>query len=452
MGGWSRKTVQSWGRSNRRLLPIAAGVAAIVAVACGGGTGTGVTDETPAVPTRQSAPTATPETSTLLLDDGYRLPDYITSQWTTDFSKHSVPYQEIRSGGPGKDGIRPLDNPTFIDVSEAPGYMRDQEAVISVEINGDARAYPLAILMAHEIVNDEVGGTPVVVTYCPLCNSGIAFSRLLDGRLLDFGTTGNLRFSNLVMWDRQTESWWQQLTGDAIVGELTGKQLEFISVQMVSWGQFRESFPNGRLLSRDTGFARNYDRPSYGGYDREGTRPFLFRGDIDPRLEAVERVVSVEIDGQAIAYPFSLLVRRPVINDTFAGRDLVIFYVGGTLTPFPETNLTPRSSGTGLGSRAIEQLQEKLKLTPEEAFMPQRDVGSAAVYEPFADGRKLTFEARDGRIVDVETGSTWNILGEAVDGELAGKRLKTVRHGNDFWFAWAQFFPETAVFAIADPA
>ncbi len=162
--------------------------------------------------------------------------------------------------------------------------------------------------------------------------------------------------------------------------------------------------------------------------------------------------MAVEFDGQAIAYPFSLLVRQPVINDTFAGRDLVIFYVGGTLTPFPETNLAPKSAGTGLGSRAIQELQEKLKSTPEDDFMPQRAVGSAAVYEPFVDGRKLTFEARDGRIVDVETGSTWNILGEAVDGEFSGKRLEKVLHGNHFWFAWAQFFPETAVYVIADPA
>ena len=451
MGGWSRATALSWGRSNRRLLAVALGVAAIVAAACSGGTGAG--DETPAVPTRQgglAAPTATPEVSTVLLDDDYQLPDFITSQWKTDFSKHSVPFQEIRSGGPGKDGIRPLDSPKFIDVSDAPDYMRDGEAVISLEINGDARAYPLAIMIAHEIVNDEVGGQFVSITYCPLCNSGIVFSRILDGRVLDFGTTGNLRHSDLVMWDRQTESWWQQITGEAIVGELTGKRLEFVSSQIVSWADFAQSFPEGKLLSRDTGFARNYDRPSYGGYDQDGTRPFLFRGDIDPRLEAVERVVSVELDGQAIAYPFSLLVQKPVINDTFAGRDLVVFYVGGTLTPFPETNLAPRSSATGLGSRAIKELQEKLKSTPKEDFLPQREVGSAAVYEPFVDGRKLTFEARAGRIVDVETGSTWNILGEAVDGELSGKRLEQVLHGNHFWFAWAQFFPETAVYAAAD--
>ena len=145
-----------------------------------------------------------------------------TAGWRTDFSRHTVPYSEIMSGGVPRDGIPPLDNPSFVTQDEADDYVEDQEPVVVFEANGEAKAYPLQILTWHEIVNDEVGGLPVSVTYCPLCNSAVAFDRRLDGVVYDFGTSGNLRNSDLVMWDRQTESWWQQLTGEAIVGELAG--------------------------------------------------------------------------------------------------------------------------------------------------------------------------------------------------------------------------------------
>ncbi|MGB6850975.1 MAG: DUF3179 domain-containing (seleno)protein, partial [Thermoanaerobaculia bacterium] len=144
-----------------------------------------------------------------------------TSGWKTDFSRHDLPFSEILSGGVPRDGIPPLDKPEFATVDEAGRWLEDQEPVISFEINGEAKAYPLQILTWHEIVNDVVGGVPVAVTFCPLCNSAIVFDRRLGGVLYDFGVSGNLRSSDLIMWDRQTHSWWQQLTGEAIVGELT---------------------------------------------------------------------------------------------------------------------------------------------------------------------------------------------------------------------------------------
>ena len=164
----------------------------------------------------------------VLLDD--KVPPFLTFGWDTDFSRHSVPYTEIQSGGPGRDGVPPIDNPKYIDVATPPDYMTDADPVISLEINGDARAYPLAILISHEIVNDEVGGVPVSVTYCPLRNTAIVLDRRVNGRVLDFGTSGNLRNSDLVMWDRQTQSWWQQITGEAIVDELTGTKLHCLDI------------------------------------------------------------------------------------------------------------------------------------------------------------------------------------------------------------------------------
>ena len=439
-----------------RLVPLVAVAAGILAVACSDGSDAPEPSERPArseVAATQAVPTpsgetvgppAAPAPSTdppevgrsapkldetspvvserveLLSDEPSR---FLTRGWKTDFSRHSVPFDEIMSGGPPRDGIPPIDNPKYIDVSDSPSYMVANEPVISVEINGDARAFPLAILISHEIVNDEFGGVPVTVTYCPLCNTAIAFDRRVGDRVLDFGTSGNLRKSDLVMWDRQTESWWQQITGEAIVGELTGTKLTFIPAPLVSWSAFRDSFPDGKVLSRDTGFARNYDRPPYNGYDDLGNIPFLFSGNIDDRLQAVERVVTLNVGDVAVAYPFGALEKQPVINDTVNGQDVVIFFAGGTLSAF-----------AGRGNT------------------DNRAVGATAVYEPVVDGEKLIFKVEADVIVDEETGSKWNILGRAVEGPLEGSRLAPVVHANHFWFAWAAFNPATEVRTGAETA
>ncbi|MDX1430352.1 MAG: DUF3179 domain-containing (seleno)protein, partial [Rhodothermales bacterium] len=157
------------------------------------------------------------------------LPEIVSAQgalrgaWKTDWDKRSVNLDEIISGGVPKDGIPPIDRPKFVSPSSASSWVGDREPVILLAIEGDARAYPLQIMTYHEIVNDEVGGEPVTVTFCPLCYSAIVFRRTLDGRVYDFGVSGMLRYSDLIMYDRQTESLWQQILGEAIVGELTGR-------------------------------------------------------------------------------------------------------------------------------------------------------------------------------------------------------------------------------------
>jgi hypothetical protein len=177
-----------------------------------------------------------------------------------------------------------------------------------VQVDGDARAYPLQILTWHEIVNDTVGGLPLTVTFCPLCNTAIAFERTLDGRVLDFGTTGRLRFSNLLMYDRQTESWWQQAGGDAIAGELAGRTLTFYPATIVGWDEFKTAHPEGQVLSRETGFGRSYGRNPYIGYDDINSSPFLFRGpDTPDALPPMARVLTVDLNGAAVAYPYDVL-------------------------------------------------------------------------------------------------------------------------------------------------
>lgn len=360
--------------------------------------------------------TAAIERDTVLFDDP--VPERLTYGWETNFDLHSVPYSEIVSGGPPRDGIPPIDSPVFFIAVDAPDYMRAQEPVIALEIDGVAKAYPLAMLIRHEIVNDVLGGIPVAVTYCPLCNTALVFDRRVGGRVLDFGTSGNVRKSDLVMWDRQTQSWWQQITGEAIVGDLTGTRLKVLAAQILSFSDFRDAHPEGLVLSRETGIypAGTYEVAPYAGYDREGGRPFLFSDEADPRLPPLERVLTIEIAGKAIAYPFSDLKLTPVINDMVGGRDVAVFYTGGTLSPFAGT-----------------------------AAAPKRSVGSTGVFSPVADGLSLTFTVSEGVITDEQTGSAWSILGEALTGPLAGTKLEPIVHGNHFWFAWSAFRPDTAI-------
>src|SRR2546426_2027860 len=254
---------------------------------------------------------------------GQRIP-FDTSEWKTDFTKHSVPFSEIMSGGPPKDGIPAIDTPNFDPVPDADKWVKLREPVILCDHAGKARAYPLQILVWHEIANDTVAGLPVAVTFCPLCNTSIVFDRRLEGRVLHFGTTGKLRFSDLVMYDRQTESWWQQVTGEAIVGELTGKHLTFLASQIISWGMFKLAYAGGKVLNRETGHRRSYGNNPYVGYDDINSSPFLYRGPKDGRLPPMERVVTISLNGEDVAYPFSVMEKVRVVNDTAGGRPIVI--------------------------------------------------------------------------------------------------------------------------------
>lgn len=230
------------------------------------------------------------------------------SAWPqTDFTIHSVPYSDILSGGPPKDGIPSIDNPQFIPVAEVT-TLSDTEPVIGLYVGGEARAYPLQVLTWHEIVNDEIAGVPVTVTYCPLCNSSIVFDRRLGGRVLDFGTTGKLRNSDLVMYDRQTETWWQQFLGEGIIGELTGKSLTMVPSRLESWASFRERTPNGQVLVPNDPAMRDYGRNPYTGYD-SADFPFLYRGEMPEDVNPMVRVVAV--DDQAWTLPL-LRARTPL--------------------------------------------------------------------------------------------------------------------------------------------
>jgi hypothetical protein len=386
-----------------RLLAFVTGLA-LLAVACTGPAEPGSSDSG-----RAAGPTADPS------EDGLRVS---TAGWATDFSRHEVPLDEIIGGGPGKDGIPAIDEPRFLPVDRA-DWLVEREPVIAFGIGDDWRAYPIQILVWHEIVNDEVAGAPVTITFCPLCHTGIAFDRRVGDRVLDFGTTGNLRHSDLVMYDRQTESWWQQATGRAIVGELTGTQLEFLPSQLISWGQFVAAHPDGTVLSRETGHPRDYDRNPYPGYDSVDSDPFLLEDKtlIDGRLSPKVRILGLVIGGEAVAYPFPFLAEEPVVNDEVGGEPIVVVWTDGT--------------ASGLGGPTVAGGEI---------------VGAANAFSRALDGRTLTFEPADGGAMrDIDTGSTWTSEGRATAGELAGSQLELLVADSPFWFAWAVFRPDTRV-------
>jgi hypothetical protein len=222
-------------------------------------------------------------------------PAFWASEWPeTDFETTSVEsWSEIMSGGPPKDGIPAIDDPRMLPLSEAP-FIERSEPVMVLELPGETpRAYPVRYLIWHEIVNDEVGDVPVAVTFCPLCNSGIVFDRRTEAGVLDFGVSGKLRNSDMIMYDRQTESWWQQATGVGIVGELTGVELAMLPGWLEGMGSFRDRNPGGLVMAEPEGFYRDYGRNPYVGYD-SSTRPFLYSGENPPHdIPPLVRVVRV---------------------------------------------------------------------------------------------------------------------------------------------------------------
>ena len=304
-------------------------------------------------------------------------------------------------------------------IDAASSWLQSQSPVIALTLNGEAKAYPLAILVWHEIANDEVGGVPVAVTFCPLCNSALVFDRRVGNQTLTFGVSGNLRNSDLIMWDHETQSWWQQFTGDGIVGDYTDTELTLLPTQVVGFGDFAAEYPDGLVLSRNTGANRTYGENPYVGYDGS-SQPFLFDGEADPRLPATEHVLAGTIGSQPIAYPFSILSDQKVINDVVDGMAVVAFWQDGVVSV--------------LDSDVIDQ---------------SRDIGTAALYSRDWKGQTLTFNAdSNGVIHDDQTGSTWNVFGRATDGTLQSSQLRQRVAAPDFWFAWAAFRPDTRIYGM----
>jgi hypothetical protein len=341
-----------------------------------------------------------------LTDYGWSAPGF-----TTDFTRMSIDPAGILSGGPPKDGIPAIDNPSYESLETAGIWLTENEPVILVRINDTARIYPLQILTWHEIVNDKLDNVPLVVSFCPLCNTGVVFKRNYKGQVLDFGTTGRLRNSNLIMYDRQTESWWQQATGDAIAGKNAGERLEFHPGLTLSFGEAKKAAPGADVLSKETGFSRPYGQNPYSGYDAPGSRPFLFQGPIDSEMDAMDRVLVLKHNGEEKIIAYSEVPESGLLELDFGGDPIVIFRAPDTVSALD----TPR-------------------------IADGRKIGSLNAFLSRAAGEDLNFSLKSSdRFSDSATGSLWNSSGLALSGDLEGEMLEPLIGIQHFWFS-AQAF------------
>ena len=343
-----------------------------------------------------------------------------TEPWPTDWRNRTIDLGELLLGLPmldPRDGIPPIDDPVFEPAAAASEWLEDRVPGVLVQVGGETRFYPLGILHRHEIVNDQIGGIPVAVTYCPLCNTALAFDRRVDGHVLRLGVSGLLRNSDLVMWDDRTVSLWQQVTGEAVVGAAAGTVLAPLPTAIVSFGDFAASYPEGPVLTGGRERSGAYDSNPYVGYSTRSAPGGFYTGEIDPRYPALERVVGVTEGGGAAAYPFPVISELGAVNDSVGGVPVVVLWGGDT--------------ADALDTRAVSE---------------GRPVGTGVAYLRTVDGRELTFTKERGVFRDEETSSTWTLLGEAVSGPLAGTRLRFAVHRNEFWFVWGAFFPEGRVY------
>ncbi|CCN36404.1 conserved hypothetical protein [Vibrio nigripulchritudo SFn27] len=241
-----------------------------------------------------------------------------------ELSDATIETSEILHGGPPRDGIPSIDEPNFIAASKV-DYLQNDDIVLGVEIDGVARAYPTRILVWHEIVNDQIKGTPFAVTYCPLCGTGMVFDARVNGKARSFGVSGLLYRSDVLMYDRETESLWTQLGLTSVSGKEAGTRLKWMPSQHMTWKAWKERNPNGEVLSLDTGFHRDYFGQAYARYFASDTPMFPVPNTRD-ELSQKEWVVGVIVDGKAKAYPISELESNPEFSDTLGGKKLEVRY------------------------------------------------------------------------------------------------------------------------------
>ena len=317
---------------------------------------------------------------------------------------------EVRRGGPPPDGIRPIDEPCIEPVPSGGRWLADDESVLVVELDGAARAYPLAIMTQHEVVNDRLAGVPLLVTYCPLCNSGLAFERTIDGEVWDFGTSGRLLRSNLVMYDRQTRTLWSQFSGTALWGDpdVVGRELERLPTQVLPWDTFRAAYPDGTILSRDSFPGRSYGRNPYAGYEDDPSS-FLYSGPTDRRLDPDERVVGVGEEGDAVAVPLARLRVERVVTVELDEGPVTVVWAPGQASAVDRAQVADGRDVGQTGAFAVDEL------------------------EP----------AGDGRLRDPATGAVHDVTGATVEGDAPP--LARVPLDDTFWFVWFAFRPETAI-------
>lgn len=311
-----------------------------------------------------------------------------------------IPEGEVRDGGPGKDGIPSVDNPTFAPIAEI-DFLTDDDLVVAVKEGNEIRAYAHDILDWHEIVNDKVNDRAVSITYCPLTGTAIGWDRTINGKETTFGVSGLLYNSNLIPYDRETDSNWSQIRLDCVNGELQSEQAQTFDVLETTWATFKSMFPNALVMTLGTGFNRQYGVYPYGTYKVSETLFFPASPD-DQRLHRKERVRGVIVDGRAKVYRFDNFDNPEigVLQDNFSGTEVVV--------------------AASESRNFIVSFNRNLN-------------GTLLDFTPVEDGGAIIMEDNEG--------NKWNIFGEAVDGPRSGERLNTVESFIGYWFSWGAFYP-----------
>ena len=320
-----------------------------------------------------------------------------------DFQGGTIPLTEASSEliEELRDKIPPLTNPKYTSAHEA-FWLKDNDLILGYVEKNDARAFPIHLLNFHEIINDTIGDREVLVSYCPLCRSGLVFDRRIQDKSLTFGNTSGLYESDMVMYDHQTQSYWFQVRGEAIVGALTGTRLPLLPSFLLPWSHWKTLYPKTQVLSRETGFSRPYYQNPFLGYDKLGTPPAFPIHTHDNRLDKKEKILGIEHNGVSKAYSLTRL-GHTVVMDTIADLSLVIF-----------------SDPIGPSGAAFETTT--------------------------VSGKELSFFLTQRAYKDHQTHSTWNIAGKATDGILEGLELTKLPAYYTFWFAWVAAFPDTTIY------
>ena len=336
--------------------------------------------------------------------------------WRTDFSRVTADLSDAVLVAGGRGPISVITEPRYETIEQADGWVSGNEPVLAAFAGGQARAYPLRLLIWHEAVNDWLGGSPLLVTYCPRCNSAAVFERSAGTLTPKFGAASVLRSENRILFDEGTESWWQQASGESIAGEFAGLRLRPAESALISWDDFKHTYPEGTILSQSSGFDLDYEFNPY--FNVDFSQPPPSTGETDPRLPPRARVLGLLSDSGALAFPFSAFDLSPAANVTVGGTPVAVFWQRGTSSPLSSANVAQG-----------------------------RDVGAAVAFDARLEERRLTFRAERGAFLDEQTGSTWSITGEALNGPLAGSRLNVFPHVNSFWSCWSAFRPGTTVYA-----
>ena len=366
-------------------------------------------EATAAAPAPEITATATPFAPSLPALDRSKHTVPLEEVYFDTFGFGAIPLSEVSEGTivQLRDAIPPFYEGVYDPAAEGDWLEAGDLVLGYVAPSGQAYAYPHKILNFHELVNDEIDGIPVLVSYCPLCGSGVVFDRRLGGRMLRFGNTSALYGSDLVMFDWETNSYWWQVAREAIVGTLSGETLTVLASTTAQWSTWKSLHPETLVLTRNTGFNRNYSFDPFADYALQlsfGGPPFPVDAAAfnDGRLAPAERVLGVEFGGESATYS-PVRLGDIALNDEVGGERIVIF---------------------------------------------SRSDGTAAAYFATSDGRALTFEYDGGAYLDRETASVWDFAGRAVSGELSGRSLEPAPSRSTFWFAYLAAFPETRL-AIA---